>query len=77
MIMNANELKEFIASGSTTVVFMYNGKHACIDMNGTVNDFDAGFGDEVRRYHSIDDVMNDKLYDGKSLNEIAEEIDVN
>ncbi len=77
MILDAKKLKEFIASGTDTVVFMYNGKHACIDMNGTINDFDVGFGEKVRRYHSIEDVMTDKLYDGKSLNEIAEEIDVN
>ncbi len=77
MIYDAKGLREFIGSGSDTVVFIYKGKHAYIDMNGTVNDFDAGYGDEVRRYHSLDDVMNDKLYDGKCLNEIAEEIDVN
>ncbi len=71
--MKPNELKNLILSLTQDIVFSYKGKYACIN---PWNDkkIEVGYGDDVKVYDNIDDVMNDKFYQGKSLIEIAESI---
>ena len=74
--MTAIELRKRIESILTDVVFEYHGKAGCIN---PWNDhkFEVGFNNEIfRTYNNIEDVMKDPIYDGKCLNEIAEELDV-
>lgn len=71
--MTKNELKEIIASLLDDVLFDYYGKHVCINP-WSASKYVVGYGDTVKTYSSIEMLMEDELYDGKSLNKIASEI---
>lgn len=72
--MTANSLKAEILSMLNDVVFQYHGKTACINPYNE-HKFEVGFGNEVSRlYTDIEDLMADPIYDGKCLNEIADQI---
>jgi hypothetical protein len=73
--MDAKYLKNLILSLTQDVVFKYNNGSACINpMN--INKFEVGFKDAIKMYQDIDDLFADKIFDGKSLNEIAEKIEL-
>ncbi len=71
--MKTNELKELILSLTQDVTFQYAGEYACINP-WNPNKIEVGYGDNVKTYSNIDDVMKDKFYKGKSLEEISEEL---
>lgn len=72
--MNEYELKTLIESLVQDVTFEYDGKYACINP-WNKHKFEVGFDDKCKTYDNIDDVMNDKFYDGKSLKDICENIE--
>lgn len=67
--MNAKTLTNIIKECVNDIEFTYKGKPAGI--TSTVNNykptFQAWFGDNIKEYSKVEDVMNDKFYDGKSL----------
>lgn len=71
--MTIRQLKDYVESLTSHVVFEYGGKNCGIDPFSR-NHFDMWYGDEYYKAESIDDVMNYPLFDGKSLTEIFEEI---
>lgn len=72
--MTAKDLRDEILSILNDVVFTYHGKTACINPFHE-HKFEVGFGNEaIRTYEDIDDLMSDPIYDGKCLNEIADQI---
>lgn len=73
--MSPKKLKELILSLTQDVVFEYKGKYACINP-WNPKKIEVGYGDEVKAYTDIEDVMNDKFYDGKSLMEISEQLNI-
>lgn len=73
--MNSKSLKELIESLIQDITFEYNGKYACINPWNSKK-FEVGFGEKIKTYNNIEDVMNDRFYDGKSLNEISNDIDI-
>lgn len=75
MKMNAQDIKNLIVSIVQDVVFEYNNKTCCINPYNK-HKFELGYGNKVKTYNDIDDLMNDKIFKGKSLYDIAESIDI-
>lgn len=73
--MTANELKNQIAKMHSHVLFEYKGKTCGVDPL-TEDLFNLWFGNELISAHNIEEVMELDFFDGKSLNDIAEEIEV-
>ena len=72
--MKINELKDRIAEIVTQTTFTYNGKSCGVDpMSST--EFDMWYGDDFVTVGSIEEVMNTKLFDNKSLTDIFDDID--
>lgn len=76
--MKKDELKQIIADCCNDIVFSYNNKPSGItsEVVDYIPTFQAWHGEDTREYGSIDDVMNDPFYSGKSLNDLAEKIDI-
>ncbi len=73
--MKSDKIKSRISEIASHFTFEYRGKKAGVDPFSK-NDFDMWFGDNDKKATSIEEVMNDKFFDGKSLTEIAEEIKI-
>lgn len=73
--MKPNDLKNLILSLTQDVVFEYDGAVACINP-WNVHKFEVGYDNKVKTYDNIDNLMDDPFYHGKSLSEIAEELDI-
>ena len=73
--MKPENLKELILSLTQDVVFEYDGSIACINPWNEAK-IEVGYGDKVKTYDNIDDVMSDSFYHGKSLQEISEQINI-
>lgn len=71
--MMSDKIKQRIGEIASHFTFEYKGKNAGVDPFSK-NKFDMWFGDYDKTATSIDEVMNDKFFDGKSLSEIADEI---
>lgn len=69
------ELQGLILSLVQDVTFEYNGKYSCINP-WNLKKFEVGFGDKIKTYNNINDLMNDKFFDDRSLNEISECIEI-
>ena len=68
--MTGNEIKKRILETFSAVTFKYHGKNCGVDPF-SMEKFCLWFGDEDRYTTSIEETMNTKFFDGKSLNEIA------
>lgn len=75
MKTTSEQLKDTILSLTQDVVFVYNGITCCINPWNT-SKFELGYDDTVRVYDDIDELMNDEIFDGQSLNDIADNIDI-
>nr|WP_288829702.1 hypothetical protein [uncultured Clostridium sp.] len=77
--MKKDDVKRIIADCCNDIVFSYNGMDSGVtsEVKNYIPSFQAWHGDNTKVYGSIDDVMNDKFYSGKSLNDLVENIDIN
>lgn len=73
--MKKSELKRQILSLTQDITFDYHGKTACINP-WSEDRFEVGFGDTAKTYSSIKDLMDDPLYDGKSLSQICDQLNI-
>lgn len=73
--MNAADLKDWIMSLTQDIEFYYNGVHCLINPYNH-HKFYMGYKDIDKYYTDIDDLMSDPVFEGKSLNEIAEQIEL-
>lgn len=75
--MNRAELSNIISECINDVIFTYNGKPSGI--TATVKDyvpvFQAWHGDKVKEYNTVDQVMEDKFYSGRSIDDLIETLD--
>lgn len=71
--MNAKELRDLIDSLAYDIEFEYRGIHGSICPISR-NDIGLAYGDITKDCKSVDEVMESKIFDGKSLNEIAPEL---
>lgn len=72
--MKAQELKDWISSCIQDIEFFYQGRHGAI-CPFSENDFVAGFDMDSHRYDSVESLMEDKIFNGMSLNQIAEKLE--
>ena len=77
--MNRNTLKQTISECCNDITFFYNGKSSGVtsEVKDYVPLFQAWHGDSVKMYDDIDDVMRDRFYSGKSLDDLVETININ
>lgn len=73
--MKPKNLKELILSLTQDIVFEYDGAVACINPWNETK-IEVGYDDKMKTYDNIDDVMNDPIYHGKSLQEISEQLSI-
>lgn len=73
--MKAEDLKKWIASMTQDIDFSYKGIFGSI-CPFSENDIALGYGDIEVGVKSVDEAMDYPLIDGKSLNEMAELIEV-
>ncbi len=71
--MSKNDLQDRIMSMTQDIEFVYNGKQGSVC---PFNEFDisVSFDGKEMDYTDINDVMQDPFWDGKSLNQIADEL---
>ncbi len=72
--MSPDELRDEISGQWNDVSFIYNGKQSGVtsEVRDYIPTFTMWYGEKEREYSEIDEVMGDKFFDGKSLEEIAE-----
>ncbi len=68
--MKASEIRDKILSFTNDVVLLYNSEEIFINPWND-NKFELGYKDIAKTYNNIDDLLSDKIYDGKSLLDIA------
>ena len=72
--MKINEIRDRIAEIVTQITFTNNGKNCGVDpMSST--EFDMCCGDDFVTVGSIEEVMNTKLFDNKSLTDNVDNIE--
>uniref|UniRef100_UPI0006D10384 hypothetical protein n=1 Tax=Clostridium sp. NkU-1 TaxID=1095009 RepID=UPI0006D10384 len=76
--MKKDDVKRIIADCCNDIVFSYNNVPSGItsEVENGIPTFQAWHGEDIKEYGNIDDVMSDPFYGGKSLNELAECIDI-
>ena len=76
--MTANELREIIRECCNDVIFTYDNKESGV--TSTVRDYIPTFqvwhGDDHKYYSDVDELMTDKFYSGKSLDELVEIVEI-
>ncbi|EET60412.1 hypothetical protein BRYFOR_07608 [Marvinbryantia formatexigens DSM 14469] len=75
--MSASELREIISECCSDQVFSYNGKPSGItaEVNNYIPVFHVWHGDKLKDFDDVDILMSEPFFSGKSLNELAGEID--
>lgn len=73
--MNGDKLKKLILSLTQDIEFIYNGVHGAI-CPFNHNKISVAFGDVEVEYDNINDVMNSTVFEGKSLRDIATELEI-
>lgn len=75
--MTQQKLKKIIAHCCNDVIFTYNGKMSGItaEVHDSVPTFQVWHGLATKEYDNVNDVMNDKFYSGKSINDLVDMID--
>lgn len=73
--MNIFELYEMIDSLAGDIEFDYEGIHGAVCPFNRTN-IAISYGDEAQSHNCIEDVLNDRMFNGKCLKEIAEKLDI-
>ena len=75
--MTKQELKNIISDCCNDVVFTYNGKKSGItsEVHNSIPTFQVWHGNETKEYDNVDDVVSDKFYSGKSINDLMNDVD--
>ena len=71
--MKISDFIEQVSSIAGCITFNYNGENCGVEPYSK-NDFEIWYGENDVSVNSVDEVMNTKLFDGKSLIEIFNDI---
>lgn len=71
--MNINDIKSYITSLTSHVLFEYNGKKCGIDPLSKT-EFDVWCGEKIQTVKSAEDVFSTPIFDGKTLKQIFGDI---
>lgn len=76
--MTIHTLKQAIKECTNDIIFTFNGKSSGITstVNNYIPVFQAWYGNDIKEYDNIEDVMNDNFYNGKALADIVDEIEI-
>lgn len=76
--MNKDELRQILSDCYNDISFSYRGlmSGVTVEVRDYIPTYQAWHGDDTKEYGNVDEVLNDKLYSGKSLNELAEEVEI-
>lgn len=74
--MTATEIKEYLDQMTSHITFTYNNENCGVDPISRDKRYDMWYGDRVYTAKTVDEVMNIKFFNGMSLNEIADKIDL-
>lgn len=71
--MTRSELEKTISDCCNDVSFTYNGVPSGVtsEVHDYIPTFHAWYGEKIRAYNNIEDVMSDEFYGGKSLNDLV------
>lgn len=71
--MTIMDLRQIINECSCDIIFTINGKESGIvsEVHNYIPTFRAWCEDNIKEYNSVDTLMNDKFFDGKSLIQLA------
>lgn len=72
--MKAKKLKDWILSLTDDIEFEYSGISGSI-CPFSLDNISVTYAGKTKDYDNIDDVMSDNFFNGKSLNEISEQIE--
>lgn len=75
--MTKAELKQIIQDCCNDVLFTYNRKGSGItsEVKDYVPTFHAWHGSDTKDYSNVDDLMTDKFFGGKSINDLIETVE--
>ena len=71
--MSLNEIKDYISSLCSHLTFDFHGK-SCDPISS--DHFDMWYGDNAITVTSIEDVMKQPFFDGQSLQDIVDKIEI-
>ena len=76
--MTIAELKPIIKECCNDVLFIYRGKECGItsEVSDSVPTFQSWYGDKIAYYPDVDSLVIDRLFDGKTLSDIINQIDI-
>lgn len=75
--MKQSELTQIIKECCNDVLFIYNGKKSGVTstVEDSVPTFQVWHGDNIKEYNTVEDVMSDPFYSGKSINDLIGTVD--
>lgn len=75
--MNITELKNIISGCCNDVLFVYNGKRSGVtaEVHDSVPLFQVWHGTFVKEYTKVADLMEDKVFSGKSIKDLADTVE--
>ena len=75
--MKRSELAQIISECCNDVLFVYNGKKSGItsEVRNSVPTFQVWHGTDIKEYRTVEDVMSDPFYSGKSINDLIGTVD--
>ena len=70
--MSTSEIRNILAECCSDMEFKRNGKDSgvLISVENSVPTFEAFCGSVVKFFHSVDELINDPFFDGKSISEL-------
>lgn len=76
--MTLAELRSAIFENGTGVYFEFNGKKCGIEpeVKDSIFTFEMWYGDEFKDYSNFDDLLLDGFFDGKSIVDLLEIVDM-
>ena len=73
--MSRKDLYDYLNALEGDIEFLYHGIHGAI-CPFSLTDISLSFGNKEQTYDSIEDAMGDAFFEGKSLNDISEELEI-
>lgn len=77
--MSKDKLRQILSECCNDISFSYRGVKSgvTVEVRDYIPTYQAWYGDDTREYGNIDEVMDDKFYNGKSLNDLVKEVEIN
>ena len=76
--MSIEKLKNLILSCVNDVYFVFNGKKCGVSsqVDDYVPTYECWYGDKIKEYSNVDDLLNDLFFDGRSITDIIQDLEI-